>query len=270
MPSNLCVARQPILLRHQRQPRMRGDGKLVKPVFDRSIDSFTILIQWPMMYAGPVSSQQMIVEHINEHSGITSPIHRDSRAAPPKGRLRFHKAIYGAMQGNSLCQIVRQYSKQGAFDPVSDDPAHDQGRSVARKQCMGQKVQCCPCREGRSASAALGANEGKLARNRINNAAVRAISLLVVFRSRGLKNIICTEGLGCHTCLISHSPLKKATDDFLFSASCRKSNWMVTVTVRSWHSSVLHVANIASFKRIFIRSACDEAVIQYLSKTAVH
>ncbi len=135
----------------------------------------------------------MIVEHINEHSGITSPIHRDSRTAPPKGRLRFRKAIYGAMQGNSLCQIVRQYSRQGAFDPVSDDPAHDQGRSVACKQCMGQKVQCCPCREGRSASAALGANEGKLARNRINNAAVRAISLLVVFRSRGLKNIICTE-----------------------------------------------------------------------------
>ena len=218
---------------------MRGDGKLVKPVFDQSIDSFTILIQWPMMYGGPVSSQQMIVEHINEHSGITSPIHRDSRAAPPKGRLRFRKAIYGAMQGNSLCQIVRQYSRQWAFDPVSDNPAHDQGRSVACKQCMGQKVQCCPCREGRSASAALGANEGKLARNRINNAAVRAISLLVVFRSRGLKNIICIEDwvvilVSFHIRFLRRRPMA-----FFFSASCRKSNWMVTVTVRSWHTAAI-------------------------------
>ena len=189
---NLCITRQPILLRHQRQPGTRGDRQLVKPDCNRSIDRVTILIQWPMMQGGPVLGQQVVVENIDEHSGVSSPVHRDSRTAPPKGRLRFGKAVYGTMQGNAPCQIVRQRAGQGAFDPISDDPAHDQGGIVACKKCMGQEIQCCSFRERRALSGVLGAKHGKLAKSRNIHAAVRAVRLLVVFRRGELKDIIFT------------------------------------------------------------------------------
>ena len=120
---------------------MRGDGEVIQPAFDQSIDRVTIFIQRQMMHRGPVSSQQVIVEHINKHSGIPSAIGRDSRAAPPEGWMRLRKDINGAMQGDALCQIVRQYARQGAFDPVPDNSSHYQSRMVTCQQCMGQEVQ---------------------------------------------------------------------------------------------------------------------------------
>ena len=87
-----------------------------------------------LMYGGPVFGQQMIVEHINEHSGITSPFQRDSRAAPPKGRLRFRKVINGPMQRYYLCQINRQYStvKVPLIQSPMTPPTSKAGSSPAR------------------------------------------------------------------------------------------------------------------------------------------